>query len=140
MIDDTLLNQLPKRAAIMRGAKLCDYTTFKLGGACPALIDCPDAQSLVATAELLHGQSVDFLVIGQGSNLLVADAGIGAVVLRYTVRADGKPYNVKIKRSTLDDAAVEKCMVGVGKKLRFPARTGRKPTKVVYPFRYAPAP
>jgi TonB family protein len=64
----------------------------------------------------------------------------GDVVLRYTVRADGKPYNVKIKRSTLDNAAVEKCMVRVGKKLRFPARAGRKPTKVIYPFRFAPAP
>lgn len=83
MMDDRLINQLPERVVVIRGAQLSDYTTFRLGGACPALIDCPDAQSLTATAELLQDQSVGFIVVGQGSNLLVADAGIDAVVLRY---------------------------------------------------------
>jgi len=83
MMDDRLINQLPERAVVIREAKLRDYTTFRLGGACPALIDCSDAQSLAATVELLHDQSVGFMVVGQGSNLLVADAGIDSVVLRY---------------------------------------------------------
>jgi len=83
MINDTLLKQLPSSTTVVRNAKLSDYTTFKLGGACPVLIDCPDAQSLAEAAKLLHGQSVGFLVVGQGSNLLVADAGIDFVVLRY---------------------------------------------------------
>jgi len=83
MIDDTLIKQLPSNVALVRGAKLRDYTTFKLGGACPALIDCPNAQSLAETAGLLYGRSIGFLVVGQGSNLLVADAGIDSVVLRY---------------------------------------------------------
>ena len=83
MIDETLFKQLPPNATVVRNAMLCDYTTFKLGGACPALIACPDAKSLVETAELLRSRSIRFLVIGQGSNLLVADAGIDTVVLRY---------------------------------------------------------
>jgi UDP-N-acetylmuramate dehydrogenase len=83
MMNDSLLSQLPERVVVIRRAKLCDYTTFRLGGACPALIDCPDAQSLADTAKLLHDQSAGFIVVGQGSNLLVSDAGIDSVVLRY---------------------------------------------------------
>ncbi len=83
MIDDILLKRLSSKGTVVQGAKLSDYTTFKLGGACPALVDCPDAHSLAETVKLLHDQSIGFLVVGQGSNLLVADAGIEPVVLRY---------------------------------------------------------
>lgn len=61
----------------------------------------------------------------------------GDVVLRYTVRADGTTRNVKIKHTTLNDAATEACIVGVGEKLRFPAEPGRGETRVVYPFRFS---
>lgn len=83
MLDDTFFGRLPSNATVVRNARLSDYTTFRLGGACPALVDCPDAQSLAEAARLLHGQSIPFVVVGQGSNLLVADEGIGCVVLRY---------------------------------------------------------
>jgi len=119
MIDDTLFKQLPSNATVVRSAKLSDYTTFRLGGSCPALIDCPDAQSLAGTAKLLHDQSIGFLVVGQGSNLLVADRGIDSVVLRYCAEdapdvrfADGR---VHVSGNTLLDdlvrLAIEK---GVG--------------------------
>ncbi|MEN7972750.1 MAG: UDP-N-acetylmuramate dehydrogenase [Verrucomicrobiota bacterium] len=110
MIDDVLLKQLPPCTAVIRGARLSDYTTFKLGGACPALIECPDAQSLAETARQLHDRSVEFLVVGQGSNLLVADEGIDSVVLRYCsedapdVRFDGD--RVHVSGNTLVDDLV----------------------------------
>ncbi|MEN8254403.1 MAG: UDP-N-acetylmuramate dehydrogenase [Verrucomicrobiota bacterium] len=110
MMADTFLKQLPSNATVVRGAKLSDYTTFKLGGSCPALIDCPDAQSLAETAKLLHDQSVAFLVVGQGSNLLVADAGIDSVVLRYC--AEDAPdvqfagFRVHVSGNTLLDDLV----------------------------------
>ncbi len=119
MIDDTLSKQLPSNATLVRNAKLSDYTTFKLGGACPALIDCPDAKSLVETAQLLHSRSIKFLVIGQGSNLLVADAGMDLVVLRYCaeeapdIAFDG--CHVRVSGNTLlDDLARLAIGRGVG--------------------------
>jgi UDP-N-acetylmuramate dehydrogenase len=119
MMEETLLNRLPERVAVVRGAKLRDYTTFKLGGACPALIACPDAESLAETVALLHAESVGFLVIGQGSNLLVADAGINSVVLRYC--AEGAPdvefdgFRVRVSGNTLlDDLARLAIERGVG--------------------------
>ncbi len=118
MMDDILLKQLPARATVVRGAKLRDYTTFQLGGACPALIDCPDAESLAETVKLLHTASVEFLVIGQGSNLLVADAGIDRIVLRYCAEAPRIEFDgcrVRVSGNTLlDDLARLAIEHGVG--------------------------
>ena len=83
MIDTPPFNLLPEQVQIWPKARLSDYTTFKLGGCCPVLLDCPDAESLAETAALLHAASVAFIVIGQGSNLLVSDEGLEQVVLRY---------------------------------------------------------
>ena len=53
MIDDSLLNRLPNAATVQMDARLRDFTTFRLGGSCPALIDCPDAVVLCETAQRL---------------------------------------------------------------------------------------
>jgi UDP-N-acetylmuramate dehydrogenase len=119
MISESLLKQLPDKVAVVQDAELRDYTTFQLGGACPVLIDCPDAASLIDTAALLHAADAGFMVIGQGSNLLVADEGIGSVVLRYC--AEGKPdiafdgCRVEVSGNTLlDDLARLAIKQGVG--------------------------
>ncbi|MCF7818943.1 MAG: UDP-N-acetylmuramate dehydrogenase [Kiritimatiellales bacterium] len=119
MMDETLLTRFPKRVDVVRGAKLRDHTTFRLGGSCPALLDCPDAESLAESVALLHAAAVPFIVIGQGSNLLVADGGIDAVVLRYCaetapdVEFDG--CRVRVSGNTLlDDLARLAIARGVG--------------------------
>lgn len=83
MIDNKLLNQLPTSAKVHKNPEMRDFTTFKLGGTCPALIDCPDADTLSLSAQLLAQNEIPMLVIGQGSNLLVSDRGLKCVVLRY---------------------------------------------------------
>ena len=60
----------------------------------------------------------------------------GEVLLRFTIRDDGTVQNVKVRETTLGNAAVERCMVKVGQSLRFQARAGRAPTKVWYPFSF----
>lgn len=83
MINEETIQQISAKATVIRDAALSGYTTFRLGGTCPVLIECPDAESLAETAGLLCGNAIGFMVIGQGSNLLVADTGIDSVVLRY---------------------------------------------------------
>jgi outer membrane biosynthesis protein TonB len=61
----------------------------------------------------------------------------GTVVLRFTIGDEGSPRNVKIRDTTLNNARVEDCIVKVGKSLRFPAESGRAPTKVFYPFEFS---
>jgi UDP-N-acetylmuramate dehydrogenase len=118
MMDVSLLNRLPKAAAVQWGAQLRDFTTFKLGGGCPALIQCPNAPVLCETAAMLAEREIEFIVIGQGSNLLVSDAGIGTVVLRYCteqhdIEVDG--YRIRVSGNTiLDDLAKVAIEHGVG--------------------------
>ncbi|MBT8046606.1 MAG: FAD-binding protein, partial [Pontiella sp.] len=119
MLDDSITCRLPAAASVIPDAAMSDYTTFRLGGACPALIDCPDADTLTASAHVLADADVPFMVIGQGSNLLVADGGIGSVVLRYCsekaplIEFDG--FRVRVSGSTLlDDLARITVERGVG--------------------------
>lgn len=88
-MDEAVLQSLPPAVRVELQPMMRDYTTFRLGGACPALLECADADTLCAAAQALAAQSVPYLVIGQGSNLLVSDDGLDRVVLRYC--AEGRP-------------------------------------------------
>jgi len=119
MMDKELISQLPATATVKTHAELRDYTTFKLGGSCPALIDCPAAEALADTAALLAKAGVDFIVIGQGSNLLVSDEGLSSVVLRYCSENDPQVEfegcRVRVTGNTLlDDLARLTIERGVG--------------------------
>lgn len=59
--------------------------------------------------------------------------GKGKVVTRFTIRPDGTTKNVVIKES-INDKAIEDCVLGVFKSLKFPAGEGE--TKVQYPVAY----
>ena len=59
-------------------------TTFRLGGPCRALLTCATADEVRRAVELTEGR---FLLIGGGSNLLVADAGVDETVVRYVADA-----------------------------------------------------
>ena len=116
---DNLLSRLPKTAVVVPDAPMRDYTTFKLGGSCPALIDCPDASTLAEVAQELAKAGSEFLVIGQGSNLLVSDKGLATTVLRYC--SEGRPdisfdgCHVQVSGNTLlDDLARLTIEQGVG--------------------------
>ncbi|HBA86261.1 MAG TPA: UDP-N-acetylenolpyruvoylglucosamine reductase [Verrucomicrobia bacterium] len=87
-------------------ARLSDYTTLRLGGICPCLLDCGNAKSLLETVRQLAHRKMDFILIGGGSNLLVADAGLEQVVVRYynetpAIRREGNL--VEVEGATLLD-------------------------------------
>jgi UDP-N-acetylmuramate dehydrogenase len=95
---------------LRENALLSEVTTFRLGGPCPWLVECSTAERLVVTVAELAREKLSFLLIGGGSNLLVADAGVGAVVVRYVsrvphIRREG--IHLDVDASTLlDDLAV----------------------------------
>lgn len=76
---EQLCEQLGKKN-VLCGEPMSRHTTFRTGG--PAeLFLTPDAEHLSETVHLLKDASVPYLVIGNGSNLLVGDRGIkGAVI------------------------------------------------------------
>ncbi len=63
-------------------APMADATTFHIGGPADLLIDLPSPAVAGAVIALCHRQHIPYLVIGNGSNLLVGDRGIRGAVLR----------------------------------------------------------
>lgn len=65
-------------------APLCRYTRFGLGGPASLLADACDEASLQKALYQLETSGVPFVIVGGGSNLVVADSGFAGVVIRYT--------------------------------------------------------
>lgn len=89
---------------IIGNEPLSRHTTFQLGGPCPLLIDTPPAERLPALLCTLNEKEVSFLVIGQGSNLVVSDSGLNCAVIRFcseTPHIDREDEFVTVSGDTL---------------------------------------
>jgi UDP-N-acetylmuramate dehydrogenase len=64
-----------------RDEPLAPYTTYRVGGAAALFVAVADEETLSAVAAAVAGTGVPTLVIGKGSNLLVADKGFPGVAL-----------------------------------------------------------
>jgi len=86
---DTIADTLGDRA--QRGAPLGERTTYRVGGIAGVLVHAHGEDDLVAVQHALvaSGAAVPLLVLGEGSNLLVADAGFPGLVVRLGVGFDG---------------------------------------------------
>lgn len=62
---------------------LSQLTTFKLGGPCREFVDCRTAAELSDAVRGLASRREKFLLVGGGSNLLAADAGVDSAVVRF---------------------------------------------------------
>lgn len=69
---------------------LAELTTLRVGGGARALVSCPDTDSLVAEVGRLDAVGEPTLLIGGGSNLVIADEGFdGTAVL---IRSDSTEF------------------------------------------------
>lgn len=59
---------------------LKQYTTFRIGGPCRAMIEINGAESCETLIPLAQNGNIPYLVIGNGSNLLVDDEGFNGIV------------------------------------------------------------
>ncbi len=99
------------------GPSMALYTTFKLGGPCRALAACATKIELVQTLRSLKEVGEPFILIGGGSNLLVADEGLDATVVRYVsekplIARSGNELFVQASTS-LDDLALYSIQQGL---------------------------
>ena len=67
--------------AATRDAPLGSRTTYRVGGTAALGTEPPDEEALLDVARALVGLDVPVLVVGNGSNLLVADAGFAGLML-----------------------------------------------------------
>jgi UDP-N-acetylmuramate dehydrogenase len=80
-IDASLRSALPE-SRIERDAPLAPFTTFKVGGPADWLVHASRAEEVRAALAVAARAGVPATVIGGGSNVLIADAGIRGIVIR----------------------------------------------------------
>lgn len=69
-------------AEVIENAPMSKYTSFKCGGNASLLIIPDSLENLRKIIDFCYSKSVDHLIIGNGSNLLVTDNGINGVVIK----------------------------------------------------------
>jgi UDP-N-acetylmuramate dehydrogenase len=97
--------------ALQRDVPLARYTTLRVGGPADRLAVPTDRASLLATVRIATEAGVPWFVLGNGSDLVIADAGIRGLVIRNRAHAvvveppcvggdAGVPMALLVKRAT----------------------------------------
>jgi UDP-N-acetylmuramate dehydrogenase len=78
-----------------------ELTTIRVGGDAPHLVEPADEASLIEAAHHAWGGGEDWLIVGGGSNLVVADDGFEGTVIRVASRGIDRipsgPGNVRLR-------------------------------------------
>lgn len=96
-------------------ALLADYTTLRLGGPARRFVTATSAQELVAAVRAADAEGEPVLVLGGGSNLVIADEGFPGAVVRVAgggvrLAADGEAMLVTAAAGESWDDLVRQCI------------------------------
>jgi len=72
---------------VKENVSLAPYTSARIGGPADILITAESADELARTIKLLHKLEMEYLMLGGGSNVLVSDKGVRAVVVLNRAKA-----------------------------------------------------
>ena len=75
--------ELAESGRVLTGVLLGSQTTYKLGGPARFLLELQSEEDLAWLAEALVEDPQPVLVIGRGSNLVIADAGWPGLAIRF---------------------------------------------------------
>ncbi len=67
---------------VIKEADMSSYTTFRIGGIADYVVTPENEEQLAKLLHLIKEESVDFVVIGNGSNILVSDNGFDGIVIQ----------------------------------------------------------
>lgn len=99
-IDDTLteaLRGIVGPEAVRTGAPMSELTTFRIGGPAAVVVEPATADEAAQVLSACHAAGAEVRVMGLGSDLLVSDAGVDAVVVRLAQRfSDIKVQGTKL--------------------------------------------
>jgi UDP-N-acetylmuramate dehydrogenase len=84
---------LLSRESGVRMTELRELTTLRVGGPADQLVEATTRDEVTATALRMWGEPEDWLVLGGGSNLVVADEGVAGTVLRVATRGIHTPQH-----------------------------------------------
>jgi UDP-N-acetylmuramate dehydrogenase len=117
------------RALVVRDAPLANYTRFAIGGKAGALVETSHEEEFLALLDAARRSTVPFLVLGAGTNLIVADEGYPGVVLRFRgaeIRLQHGTLRVQAgaELQALVDTAISCGMAGIHTMTRIPGWVG----------------
>lgn len=67
---------------VIKEADMSSYTTFRIGGIADYVVTPENEEQLAKLLHLIKEENVDFVVIGNGSNILVSDNGFDGIVIQ----------------------------------------------------------
>lgn len=82
---EELVNSLKQAfpdAGLVVDVDMSRYTSFRTGGSAALLLDAGSREEIAVACEQARRLSIPFYVIGNGTNLLVSDRGLDALVIR----------------------------------------------------------
>ncbi|MFA9423251.1 MAG: UDP-N-acetylmuramate dehydrogenase, partial [Sedimentibacter sp.] len=90
------------RGVVLENEPLKNHTYFKIGGPARIFVEPEDTDDLKAVLELIKKHSVEWFIIGNGTNLLISDNGYNGAVVKI-----GEKFNYMSKKDN-------KVVVGAG--------------------------
>lgn len=97
--------------AISRGTLLSRHTRFGIGGPAEVYAETSDEQSFIHAFQIARSAGANFSVIGDGTNLIVSDAGFPGIVLRFTAGAiESEGARVRVQAGAELQALVDYCI------------------------------
>lgn len=98
MINHTFISSVEETGALCTPqSPMKEHTTFKIGGPADYYILVHSVRELVETISLCDEFDIDYMLIGNGSNLLVCDEGLRKAVIRL----GGDFKNISVKDNTI---------------------------------------
>ena len=76
------LRQFIPKENIFTDEPMANHTSFRIGGPADVFVKVQDEEQLTKALKYLKGDDIPYFVLGNGSNLLVSDAGYRGVILQ----------------------------------------------------------
>ncbi len=81
---EELCNIIIEEGSVLREEPMKNHTTFRVGGPAEYFVTVTKTEQLQAVIRLCNRFEMPWFVLGNGSNLLVSDAGVRGVILRLS--------------------------------------------------------
>lgn len=106
-----------------------NITTLEIGGPAKKFIEIRTEEELIEAIKYAKENSLPYLVIGSGSNLLVSDSGFEGLIIKNSIHGIEQEGNIlKVKTGTilqdLVDFTIEKGLAGLNKMTGIPGTVG----------------
>lgn len=95
------LKKIVGEEKVLENALMKDYTSFRVGGPCHRIVFTQNVNQLKSVLDLLKQEGKPFMLLGNGSDLLVKDQGYDGTFIKLA----GHFYDIEIKGNIIKSGA-----------------------------------